>query len=343
MQCCRWLRRIVILSIVLVPSLNLVAAEPVERHIAAGNVDPQRDDSELLQKALNAGPGIVKLGAGTFRCQNVSIPSGVTLVGAGPATILQSRGSAPVFAQKKCRGWAIRDLAIQGTGKGVWKLRDDDGHIGTLVDGCHDYEISGVTLRNFDGAALQITHTNLAEAAFSNGGKLDRVTATDNYAGVKFGVRGEYVTATHLNCSRNLVGCIINAGNTNLSTSNFCGNVDGLILEDRENGSHGTINGCLLNHNERYALRARNVENGMTIASCCFYYGAIELRDCSGINVVNGQINCHVTVVGKSANRFAGNLFVPADYHFRIDPSTLIQDNFTKKGPFVPGSQKRSE
>ena len=339
-------RLFLFLALVGAAPLGIFASDqPAERHLkdflgpgefAPDKDDPQRDDSALLQRALNAGPGKVRLDPGTLLCRNVSVPSGVMLVGSGSATIIRSRSVEPVFAQKKCRDWTIRDLVVEGKGEGNWHLRDDAEHVGILIDGCHAYEISGVTLRNFDGAALQITHTNLADAAFSNGGKLERITAVGNHTGVRFGVRGEYVTATQLNCSRNIAGCVINAGNTNIAASNFCGNFDGLILEDRENGSHGTIQGCLLNHNERYALRARTVDNGMTFSGCCFYYGAIELRDCSGVNMVNGQINCHVTVLGKSANRFAGNLIVPDHYQFRFDQATLLHDNFSKVGAFSP-------
>lgn len=297
-----------------------------------GSDDPRRDDSALLKRALASGPGTISMGPGIYRCADVTVPSGVQLVGAGPATVIYANSLRPVFSQKNVHDWVIRDVALDGGATGHWHSRDDDGKHGLVVDGCWSYEIAGVTLRNFDGVALQITRTNLPEAAFSNGGKLDRVTCTGNYAGIRFDFRGEYVTATHLNCSRNMVGCFIHAGNTNISTSNFCGNGDGLVLSDKENGSHGTINGCLLNHNERYALRARNVENGMTFTGCCFYYGAIELLGCRGINVANCQINCHVTVAGQSTNRFSGNYIVPAEYQFRFDQTALVQDNFTGAG-----------
>lgn len=346
--CFGWCCQALTLALVL-PTALTAAERPVERRIAdvlkpgeavPGGDVPNRDDSAIVQRVLDAGLGRVRLGPGIYRCSSLSVPAGVILSGSGPGTVLRARAGQPVFVQKKSRDWGIRDLVVEGTGEGNFHLRYDAGHVGIDVDGCLSYEISGVTLRNFDGAALQITHTNLAEAAFSDGGKLERITATGNFAGVKFGVRGEYVTATQLNCSRNIAGCIVNAGNTNISTSNFCGNVDGLILEDGENGSHGTIQGCLLNHNERYALRARDVDNGMTFSGCCFYFAAIELRKCRGINIVNSQINCHVLVQGESVNRLAGNLVVPDHYVFQFDPAMRLNDNFTKKGDFKPPRSK---
>ena len=67
-------------------------ADPAERWLTSYRNDDgtipdgqesARDDSSALQAALNAGPGIVRVGPGVFRIQNVTIPAGVTLQGAG--------------------------------------------------------------------------------------------------------------------------------------------------------------------------------------------------------------------------------------------------------------------
>lgn len=301
-----------------------------------GTFDPGRDDTPVLQRALNAGAGTVKLGPGVYRVGGLQIPTGVTLAGAGAGTILRSTGVPRVLLAQQAHDFCIRDLVIEGTASGHWHLRDDAGHSGIAVSGCYGYEIVGVTLRHFDGPALNIARTQLVDAAFSNGGRLDRIVARDNYAGIQFDTRGEYVTATHLNCHQNMRGVVVHAGNTSIATSNFCGNVDGMVLTDRENGSHGLVQGCLLNHNERYALCARDVQNGMTFSGCCFYYGAIELRAARGIQIANSQINCHVTVAGPGTNMLSSNLIIPSEYHFTFDGPTLIRENYTHRGAWTP-------
>lgn len=56
-------------------------------------------------------------------------------------------------------------------------------------------------------------------------------------------------------------------GSANITASNFCDNVDGLLIQDKENGSHGAVSNCLFNHNARYALWGRRIEHGMAISN----------------------------------------------------------------------------
>lgn len=296
--------------------------------------DSARDDSSALKKALAAGPGTVRLGAGIFRVGGVSVPEGVTLVGEGKATLLRGNGDAAVFRQVNAGGWAVRDLVLDGEATGDWHKREDTGKCGIRVEGCWDFEISGVTARNFAGAGVDIGTSNLTHGAFTHGGTLARVTATGNAVGVRFSRRGEYVTATQLNCYRNAAGCVIRAGNTNIATSNFGSNVDGVVIDDLENGSHGSITGCLVNHNERYALLGRGVQYGMAISNCCFFYGTVRLERCSGVTIAGGLLSCNVETEGPDANRIAGNHIIPEKFRFTFAPATLVRENFTKTGPW---------
>ncbi|NSW56180.1 MAG: hypothetical protein HPY44_09205 [Armatimonadetes bacterium] len=61
----------------------------------------------------------------------------------------------------------------------------------------------------------------------------------------------EYINATGLCCESNVTGGIVNAGNAKITDSNIINNVDGLVLKDGDNGSHGIIGNCLPNHNQR--------------------------------------------------------------------------------------------
>ena len=300
------------------------------------------DDSTALNKALGAGPGTVRIGPGVYRLGGVTIPSDVSLVGAGPATVIRSSGPAQIFVQTGVHGWALRDVVLDGQAAGDWHGRKDAGQSGLVAERCSGWEITGVTLKDFDGAALQLTRTDLGRAAFSNGGVLDRVTASGSYAGIRFDVRAEYIIATKLNCHRNLIGCVIHGGNCNISASNFGSNRDGMLIQDKENGSHGSISNCLLNHNERFALQARQVENGMAISNCCFFYGQIELDQCTGVSLNSGIISCGVSVTGPGANRVAGNYIVPERYRFSFAPATLVRDNYTRSGTWDSNSPDKS-
>lgn len=294
----------------------------------------ERDDSSALRKALDAGPGIVRVGPGTYCIQGVTIPEDVMLIGSGKATVLQAFGVRPVFLQQNVAAWRLRDLTIQGEATGAWQKRTDRAAHGMVINGCWGYEVSGVTFRNCDGAGLQITRTNNQASGFTDGGTLTRVTAHDNFIGVRFDTRAEYITASHLHCHHNVTGVIVHAGNSNIANSNIGENIDGLVIVDHENGSHGSVTGCLANHNQRYALWAREVENGMAITNCCFFYGTLRLENCSGVNVTSGLISASISTAGPHFNRFSGNHIIPLEFKFDIAPATLVDGNFTKSGPW---------
>jgi len=293
--------------------------------------DTRRDDSSALRKALADGPGVVRIGKGHYRCGDIQIPEGVTLQGMGRATVIRSSGAASIFRQVNVADWALRDLVLEGEATGKWQDRKDDGKSGLFTERCRSFEVAGVTARNFEGAGFQFTRSQGTDA-----GRLERLSATGCYAGVRFDVRGEYVTATQLNCRNNVIGCVIHAGNTNISASNFCDNTDGLLIEDKENGSHGAISNCLFNHNTRYALLTRKVKNGMAISNCCFFYGTLRVEESAGVNVTSSQLSCSVETAGEATNRFAGNYVIPAGWKFEFGPHDIVEGNFTKDGPWTP-------
>ncbi len=303
-----------------------------------GSVAP-RDDSSAMKKALAAGPGIVRIGPGQYQFSEISIPEGVTVAGTGTATVLRAAGSRPVFHQKGVCAWRLRDVTVQGEAIGPWQQRTDMGAHGIVIEGCFNYEISGVQIKDFAGVGLNISRTNLQTSGFTNGGIISAIATTGNHTGVRFDTRGEYVTASQLMCHHNVIGVTIHAGNTNISNSNIGSNIDGVLITDHENGSHGSLTGCLVNHNLRYAILAKKVENAMAISNCCFFYGTIQLEDCEGVNVTSSLLGCNVATSGKLPNRFAGNHVTLEGQKFEFAESTILDGNFSKAGPWDPRKQ----
>lgn len=302
--------------------------------------DDATDDTPALRKALADGPGLVCLGPGSYRFGEVTIPSNVSVVGAGSATVVRSSGPKHIFTQKGVHEWALRDLVLDGAAQEDWHKRKDTGEVGLFISGCWGYEVVGVAFRNFSGIGLQIEHSG---AGWINGGNLDRITATGNSVGIRFDTRAEYINATALGCFNNVTGCILHAGNAKITASNFTTNTDGIVIEDKDNGSHGSISNCLINHNERYALLGRKVKNGMAISDCCIFYGTILLEDCIGVNLTNGILGCTVKTDGKGVNRIAGNYVIPEGWQFDFTPSTIVEDNFTENGPWEMNRHRRPD
>jgi hypothetical protein len=316
----------------LTPTMRNLASFANDDGTIPDGKDDANDDSSALRKALAVGPGTVCIPPGLYRFAEVAIPSGVALVGSGAGTVVRSNGGKSIFVQQSATAWAVRDMVLDGEAAGDWHQRQDAGQSGVVADGCWGYDIVGVTLRNFSGAGVQVSHTNLGESGHAQGGNLERVTALGCFAGVRLDVRAEYLNASELSCFRNLVGCIIHAGNAKVVASNFSENVDGILIEDKDNGSHGAISSCLVNHNERYALLARNAAYGMAVDDCCFFYGAILIENSAGISITSGIIGCHITTDGPAANRIAGNYVIPESWEFKFCPATIAEGNFTAIG-----------
>ena len=110
--------------------------------------------------------------------------------------------------------------------------------------------------------------------------------------------------------------------------------ITSLYIEDGNNGSHGAVSNCLINHNEKVGLHCRRARNGMTISNCCIFCGELIIEDCAGINLTSGIISCDMRIRGDRANRVSGNYIIPGEYRFEMPPPTLVQDNFTDAGPW---------
>lgn len=292
------------------------------------------DDTSAFKKALQAGPGVVHVGSGTFRLGDVSIPAGVTVVGQGEATILRSNGAKQIFSQDSVGNWAIRDLVLEGDATGDWHTRTDKGQNGIVAVRCTNYNLSGLTLRNFNGAGLHMSRNIVNE--FRHAGNLERIHAVNNHTGIHFDIRAEYANASGLACYNNVQGCVINAGNVKITNSSFVANIDGVVIEDKENGSHGIITDSMLNHNERYSLLARNVAYGMLLSNCAIFTGTLRVENSVGLNVTDGIISSDVEVIGDGANRFSGNYIIQEKYAMKFAPSTIVKDNFSSKGAWEP-------
>jgi len=294
------------------------------------------DITAALQSVLNEGPGLVHLGPGEYRCAGLRIPAEVTLAGEGAATVLRLGDGETVIRQQDAGDWALRDLVLAGNATGEWTERDDKGERGIDISGCRGYEISGVTARDFHGAGVRIAHTALfPRHVFCDGGNLERVTVHGCHTGLLFDTRGEYLNAVAISAYHNVTGVVIHAGNVKLTGSNICSNMDGILIEDHENGSHGALGNCLVNHNSRHALWCRNAQNGMTVANCCFFYGDITLEDSHGIVIGGGEICCNLFVRGAGAHRLAGNYVIPHPGicdRFEFTPATMLEGNFTAEG-----------
>lgn len=130
--------------------------------IVAAPTGTASTDTANIQAAIDAGPGLVVLGAGTYVTTGLTMRTGVTLLGQGQqATILQLANTANADVIQGANfgtltqggslnginGWAIRGLTIDGN-----KANNTSGY-GLRVFG-YLFEIDSVNIRNCAGWGL---------------------------------------------------------------------------------------------------------------------------------------------------------------------------------------------
>jgi len=294
----------------------------------ADYLDATSGDGDMTvgaRRALADGPGVVLVPPGMYRWNEVCIPDHVVLAGCGPSTIVCPYDPRrPVFDQAGVGAWSIRELVMRGGSDGL-RIRD-----------CWGYRVLGVTVEDFADCGIHVEHTRLTPdaAASCDGGVLDQLRCRRNGVAVRLDERAEYVSVTASAMFRNGIGCVIHAGNVRLADCNIAANRDGVLVRDKQNGSHGIISRCLLNHNARYALHAGEVRNGMIVDSCCMYYGELLIENAAGVTVSNSQLACSIKVRGEGVNTLQGNFIVEGDGPCELSSATLAHGNYTRHGPW---------
>ena len=305
---------------------------------APGGPEPgAADDTPAVRAALAEGPGVVFVPAGAYRLGEVTVPPGVTLVGSGPGTVVRlAEGAGCIFRQQDVNDWRLRDMLLDGGADAeAWPTREDLGENGVELSRCTGFELSGLVVHNFNGAGIQISYTAASPyCRWATAAHMFNIAAGGNHTGIRFDTRAEYMNTSLLTCQGNVVGCTIHGGNVKVASSNFTNNLTGVFIEDHNNGSHGAISNCLINHNQQLALLARNVANAMTVDNCAFFGGGIHLVDCKGFSITSSIIACDVRTVGPSPNRISGNHMIIRGETFELGPATIIEGNFTENGPW---------
>ena len=312
--------------------------------------DNNRDDTAALLEALKAGPGVVWIGPGYYRLGNITIPEKVTVIGASKATVVRSNGAKRIFNQIAVSQWALKDILLDGETKKQYKAKGtivdgkpapiiaDNGIQGLYAERCYAFEIRGVTAHHFEGKAIEFAKTDNNGSAWCDGGTISGLTLYNNHVGLSLSERSEYIIADQVKSYNNHIGAVISGGNNTLSNSNFCSNDIGIKIDHKENGSHGTVVNCLINHNNEYAIIAENVKSGQNFLGCNIFYATVKLTNCEGVKIVSSNIQCSIVVEGKGANQIIGNYIIPKigdePFIFEFSPSTIIKDNFTSKGPW---------
>jgi uncharacterized secreted repeat protein (TIGR03808 family) len=116
------------------------------------------DQTDALQRAVgaaNAAGQPLFIPGGVYTAGTVELPSSIMIVGVRGATILRARGPEPFFAARGQQAIVLRDLMLDGAGRGG---ADGPGLI--ALSACEAVELSGLELTGSAGNGLHLERTS---------------------------------------------------------------------------------------------------------------------------------------------------------------------------------------
>lgn len=256
-----------------------------QQRLIAGNVD--------IASAL-ADEDVVQLPGGDITVTSqITIPAGKTLRGVRGKTRLMI-GSTSVGVLLNSDGGKIEDLMIVGesaevdTSFGISSDADIEAltgmgtQVGLKIEGSNTAGlcVSDVEVSNIDGVGVDIT--GASSAPYSGAGLIEGVYVHDCFVGFRAQSTGEYARFVGNAASDNIIGLLIDAGNFVASGCNVSGNRVNLVVGDSVNDSHGSIVGCQVNHADVHGVYMHDIDNGMMITGCQFWYSKIRMVNCKG-------------------------------------------------------------
>lgn len=163
------------------------------------------------------------------------------------------------------------------------------------------------------------------------------------WSGLDTGSFGEYTRYANCQIVDCAIGITIRSGNINVNNFVINKNGIGVFLQGNvANDGHGSVNNSLINHND-YAVLSIDVINGFLFTGNNFFEGIFEVRNSTGINIVNNIVNLTSLVIkgggaDSGMNYFINNKMFPS-YGNAITRASgglmIIQNNYFDDGSFL--------
>ena len=226
---------------------------------------------------------------------------------------LVHEGKGPMFQALNVNDWAMLGVA-QLVGAGAGTAVQSPANVGLSIGTCRRYRVSKLQFSRFTGAALQLTGNTLYLNPRGDRGQFSDLGFTEcaRAIEVQASASSEYNVFTNTAITACGDGIVVAAGNCQFVGGNVVDCRIGVTLLPGLNHGHGGFHGFNLNHASEYNLLATGIETGFTFNGCHFYgdgglKGAIFLRNCKGILIQGGQVDCAVINDGKAGKNFLLN------------------------------------
>lgn len=280
--------------------------------------DGTTDDTAAFRAAAARPGGFIRVPAGRYLIKGtVNILDAQTWQFENATVIYREAG--PAFKAASASDWALLGmLRLEGAGG----RRTGAANMGLLVEGGKRYRVSRIQFSRFAHAGLTVTG-----GGGGGGGRGDRGQLSDlGFNECSTGIELQAASGAEYNIFTNtaITGCEVAimaaAGNTQFIGGNAVDCAIGIVLMEGHNHAHGGFHGFNVNHCARYSLLATSIAYGHTFNGCHFYgdsrdAGMIYLKDCTGISIQAGQLDCGVLIDGGGSNFLQNNTIAGKNFH----------------------------
>ena len=146
----------------------------------------------------------------------------------------------------------------------------------------------------------------------------------DCITGVFADTRCEYMTISNCVLCQCSTAIKIKGGNILTTGCQITDGSIGIHILDGENGGHGVISGCQINHNKE-SVKMISVPNGYTITGSNIFYGDLTVDNCGSQIVLSGNtLACKVTIT-NSVVVANGNTFHESNFSALTDEASVVR------------------
>ena len=146
----------------------------------------------------------------------------------------------------------------------------------------------------------------------------------DCITGIFADTRCEYMTISNCVLCQCSTAIKIKGGNILTTGCQMTDGSIGMEILDGQNGGHGVISGCQINHNTE-SIKMINVPNGYTITGSNIFYGKLTVDNCGSQIVLSGNtLACEVAIT-NSVVVANGNTFHESNFSALTDEASTIR------------------
>ncbi len=261
--------------------------------VGNGVIDDQQALNNLLNTVAPSGSTIY-FPIGTYSIGSTIILTDKRFNFTSDFATITSSNNAPTFSivstsstSPQAINWRIKDLIFSGSSTGNLQCGFN------FVQYAGNFEFINCTFSNYGasgiGCGIKVASTQLAVTL---GGTISNCRFYSNYIGILLDTRGEYINIDACTLTSNNTAIFMSSGNDIINDNNINYNQIGVYAVSGSNNAHGIITNNNMNHNVSYGLRLEDQTYGWIISNNDIYQGFIKFKNCNGITVLGGTMDC---------------------------------------------------